>query len=277
MAAGIFCSGVPMAISKNHIVLSSATWPLRVWVFCFLSALALVLLDAFLNYGKVLDSAPLRRIFNITREDGLATWFMVVQTFCVGSLLVCITLLHRSNHESALRISAWGMLSIFFLYMSADDGAEIHERLGSTFKAAAKEAQSGVGGVFTQAQGCFPSYDWQLVVLPFFAVAGLLMIVFLLREFGDIRSRFLLFIAPTLMACAVSLDFFEGLDEAHPLNVHTWLQQKYDLRQYTVSHFAKSLEEFLEMIAMATFLVLFLLYLLRLISPTLTIESRNED
>ena len=58
------------------------------------------------------------------------------------------------------------------------------------------------------------------------------------------------------------LDFFEGLDSAHPLDLHTWLQESFDLRAYTVSHFSKALEELLEMCSIAMLLALFLLHLL---------------
>ena len=262
-----------MVESNNWILINGDYWPRRVWLFCLFCALILVLLDAFLNYGKLLDVAPLRRVFNITREDGLATWFMVVQTFCVSAALAAIALLHRANRERASRTAAWCMLSVFFLYLSADDGAEIHERLGSTFKAAAQDAE----GVLAQAQGWFPSYDWQLVVLPFFVLAGLLMLAFLIREITDNRARKWLLLAPALIACALLLDFFEGIDEGHALSVHTWIRERFDLREYTVSHFSKSLEELLEMSAMATFLRVFLHYLLQAMSPTLTFTFERQQ
>ena len=247
------------------MALNSERWPPRLFLFCFSCAVALVLMDVFLNYGKALDSVPLRRVFNITREDGLATWFMVVQTACAGLVLALIAVVSRSRGNSASKTAGWGLLSLFFFYLSADDGAEIHERLGSTFKAAARDAEAGT--TLVEAQGWFPSYDWQLVVLPFFAVAGVLMLLFLLREFRTPQKRAVLFVAPVVMALAVGLDFFEGLDDAHPLNVHSALQERYDLTSYTVSHFSKAAEEFLEMCSIALLLALFVQHLLEKAGP----------
>jgi hypothetical protein len=255
------------------IQLNSERWPLRLFLFCFCSALALVLMDAFLNYGKLIESVSLRRIFNITREDGLATWFMVVQTFCAGMVLALIAVVHRCRGANFARTAAWTLLSVFFVYMSADDGAEIHERLGSAFKATAREAESGT---LVKAQSWYPSYDWQLIVLPFLAGAGLLMLGFLLRVFSTTSKRIVLFAAPLIMALAIGLDFFEGLDASHPLNLHAWLQNSYTLTSYTVSHFSKALEEFLEMCSIALLLALFLQHLLEEAGPGLGLGIRGE-
>lgn len=255
--------------SAALIRLNSNDWPIRVFLFCFCCALALLLMDAFLNYGKLIESASLRRIFNITREDGLATWFMVIQTFCSGMVLALIAVVHRSRGAGIAAVAGWSLLSVFFVYLSADDGAEIHERLGSTFKAAAREAESGA---ITQVQGWYPSYDWQLVFLPFLVVAGVLMLLFLLRVFRSRKSRVVLFGAPAIMALAIGLDFFEGLDPAHPLNLHSWIEESYELRTYTVSHFSKALEEFLEMCSIAMLLALFLRHLLDVSGPVVKLN-----
>lgn len=254
------------------VELNSDSWPRRLFLICFSCVLALALMDAFLNYGKIIESTSLRRIFNITREDGLATWFMVIQTFCAGIVLALIAVVHRSRGGSMVRTAGWGLLSLFFVYLSADDGAEIHERLGSAFKAASRETETSA---IVQAQGWYPSYDWQLVVLPFFVVAGLLMLVFLLREFRSRSSRIALFAGPLIMAFAIGLDFFEGLDAAHPLNLHTWIREAYNLSSYTVSHFSKSLEESLEMFSIALLLALFVQHLLKQAGPVLGLNMQN--
>jgi hypothetical protein len=260
--------------SATLIRLNSSGWPIRVFLFCFASAFALVLMDVFFNYGGLIESASLRRIFNITREDGLATWFMVIQTFCAGMVLALIAVVHRSRGAGIGRVTGWGLLSVFFVYLSADDGAEIHERLGSTFKVAFREADSAP---IAQIQGWYPSYDWQLVVLPFLTCAGVLMLLFLLREFRSRKPRLVLFGAPAVMALAIGLDFLEGLDAVHPLNLHTWLQESYNLRSYTVSHFSKALEEFLEMCSIALLLGLFLQHLLKEAGPALGLNMQRVD
>lgn len=239
---------------NGHIHIDGARLPTRLLLFCLLVEVALVLADGFLNYGGLLDSKPLRRLFNIAREDGLATWFMVTQTFVAGCVLALLALLARARDEGRAWLG-WGALAAFFIYMSADDAAEIHERLGSTFKQAAKGADDGAA--LSELQALFPSYDWQLVVLPVFVGIGLFMLWFLYRHISERRSLCLLLAAVGCMGSAVVIDFFEGLDDEHPWNVLEYLRAHFEASDYTVSHFAKSLEEFLEMCGISLLLALF--------------------
>ena len=140
------------------IHLNGQRLPGRVFLFCLVVELLLVVLDAFINYGRFIDIGPIRRLFNITREDGLATWFMVIQTFLAGLVLWLIALVQRNRSVSRGNQLSWGFLSGFFIYMSADDAAEIHERLGSTFKALLKTNQRETSdSLLIQVQGLFLS------------------------------------------------------------------------------------------------------------------------
>lgn len=245
-------------------------------MFCLTVELLLVGLDAFINYGRFIDIGPIRRLFNITREDGLATWFMVMQTFLAGLVLWLIALVQRSRLASRRNWLSWGFLSGFFIYMSADDAAEIHERLGSTFKALLKtNYRETSDSLLVQVQGLFPSYEWQLVALPLLAGAGLFMLFFLLTEFRDRKSRVILFSAVGIMATAVLLDFFEGLDKTNPWNPHSWIRESFSLSKYTVRHFSKSIEEFLEMCAISLLLMLFTTHLIDRVNPRLIVCTSN--
>ncbi len=239
---------------NGHIRIDGARLPLRLLLFCLLVEVALVVADAFLNYGGLLDSKPLRRVFNIAREDGLATWFMVLQTFVAGCVLALLALLAKAGGE-ARQALGWAFLSAFFIYMSADDAAEIHERLGSTFKGAARRGEDGA--TLTELQALFPSYDWQLVVLPVFVACGVFMLWFLYRRMRERTSLLMLVAAVGCMGSAVVIDFFEGLGDEHPWNVLEYLRARFDASDYTVSHFARSLEEFLEMCGISLLLALF--------------------
>lgn len=257
--------------NETRVSIDSQRWPLRIFLLCLVVELVLVALDAFINYGRLIDVSPIRRLFNITREDGLATWFMVIQTFTAGLILWLIAVVRKQRGVSRGSVISWGILSGFFVYMSADDAAEIHERLGSTFKALMRIDESAAAeGFLSQAQSLFPSYDWQLVVLPFFACAGLFMLFFLMREFKDGSSRIILSLAIAIMAVAVVLDFFEGLEQSHAWNLQSWVRSRWSLSQYTVSHFSKSLEEFLEMISISLLLALFVKYLIENLPPKIT-------
>ena len=259
--------------SEPRIDLDGQRLPGRVFLFCLLFELLLVALDAFINYGRFIDIGPMRRLFNITREDGLATWFMVIQTFLAGLVLWLTALVQRNRSVSKSNWLSWGFLSGFFIYMSADDAAEIHERVGSTFKELLQtNAQETSSTLLVQMQGQFPSYDWQLVALPLLAGAGLFMMLFLLTEFKNRKSRVILLSAVGIMAITVLLDFFEGLDQGHAWNLHGWIRESLTLSEYTVRHFSKAIEEFLEMCSISLLLMLFIAHLIDRVTPQLTVN-----
>ena len=265
-----------MTHNEALIRLDGQRLPGRIFLFCLVVELLLMGLDAFINYGRFIDIGPIRRLFNITREDGLATWFMVMQTFLAGLVLWLIALVQRSRLANRSNWLSWGFLSGFFIYMSADDAAEIHERLGSTFKTLLKASEQETPNSFlVQVQSLFPSYEWQLVALPFLAGAGLFMVFFLLTEFRDRKSRAILLSTVSSMAIAVLMDFFEGLDKANPWNPHSWIRETFTISNYTVRHFSKSIEEFLEMCAISLLLMLFTAHLIDRVDPQLIVRTSS--
>ncbi|HED17990.1 MAG TPA: hypothetical protein ENI74_00605 [Gammaproteobacteria bacterium] len=260
----------------TRLVINGQRLPGRIFVFCLVIELSFVLLDAVVNYGELTRLGPIRRLFNITREDGLATWFMVAQTFVAALVLWLIFLVYRSRCYGRGKVIAWGFLAGFFTYMSADDGAKIHERMGSVFSELHSSAGSVPSGDLPgRLQAIFPSYDWQLVALPLLAGAGLFMLIFLLHELGDRKGRVLLLLAVGFMTIAVGLDFIEGLDDSHAWNIQVGIREAFDLSKYTVRHFAKSLEEFLEMVAISLLLVLFVRHLIRVVESYLVVDFRG--
>ena len=103
----------------------------------------------------------------------------------------------------------------------------------------------------------FPSYTWQIVVGPIFALMGVIILVFLWREFDSDRQRFGLLAALACFSLAVLMDFVEGLDDGYAL-----LRDALGASNSTIRHFSKSLEECIEMLGMSLFLVLFLSHLM---------------
>jgi hypothetical protein len=260
-------------LSGTCINIDGRRLPTRIFIVCLIAELLFVLLDAVVNYAEFSEYGQIRRLFNITREDSLATWFMVIQTFVAGLLLGLIALVQRSRGDSRRRMAGWVFLAGFFIYMSADDGAKIHERLGSMFASAYESRGSVVqDSLVGKVQALFPSYDWQLVALPLLAAAGLFMLLFLWREFHVRNERLLLVTAAGCMVLAVALDFIEGLDGDHGWNIQLWILETFSLSKYTVRHFAKSLEEFLEMLAISLLLMLFVRHLIRVTEQRLTLN-----
>jgi len=237
-----------------------------IWYVAFTAVaveVTLVLLDFLVNYARPEGHGSIRRLFNITREDALPSWVGTTQTFLIALTLCVIWIVVRRRCTSVWSRRGWGALTVFFFYMAVDDGAKVHERIGST-----------LGDVFEDSSlvEVFPSYGWQLFVMPLFAVAGLLLLLFLWRELTDRRGRVLLLAALTCLTLAVGLDFIEGLDEEHSWNLHAQLDRGLGWDETTeewfgksgfeaVVHFSKSVEEFLEMLANTLLWVAFLRHL----------------
>jgi len=236
----------------------------------------LVLLDAFLNYGKLIEIGAIRRLSNIAREDGLGTWFASTQTFLAGLTAMAVWYLSKKLDRERLYVIGWLVIACFFIFMAADDGAQIHERMGTTFKAIAKGSDGLAGSIL----GLSPSYTWQLLFVPIFGSIGLFMAYILWKELGSSRTRMLVIAALACMGTAVILDFFEGLDKKHAWNIYAWLAENYELRNYTVWHFAKVIEEFLEMLSITTFWLIFsrqLFFLMKPVEVRLKVSGQDKE
>ena len=218
---------------------------LWVFSFCLSIELSLVILDYLVNWNRWSQTGAIRRLFNITREDGLASLFAVLQTFVVALVCWCIYLIHKSP-LTGLRGSplGWLSLAVFFTYLAIDDGAMVHERIGTAFSSSNRDVK-------------LPSYGWQVILAPAFVLAGILVFRFLWRlGAGEIRRDWLVY-ALACLGTAVGIDFIEGTE-----NGFRHVSDLTGLSVKTVSHFSKSIEEFIEMLGMTFFLILFLRYLM---------------
>lgn len=168
--------------------------------------------------------------------------------------------MHRGHRDGARR--AGPPCAGFFTYLAIDDGAQVHERLGTVFRALSEQRDPS-------ALTFFPSYAWQLLLGPVFVAFGLGMAVFLWRELSDWISFGLVFWALTCLALALGLDFLEGLAPENPWKPYEALGSRPAVAQWahdrfgvvgvdTIDHFARSVEEFLEMLGMTLFWVAFL-------------------
>jgi len=178
------------------------------------------------------------------------------------------------------RKAGWLVLALFFTYMAIDDGAQLHERLGSAIGDLNEES--------SPLLAYFPSYTWQVLFLPFFGALGLFMLVILWRELHARSSRLILVTAIGCLVLTVTLDFFEGLDPDHALNLHTYVSDNDDLDAWTrvrfrrsphdtLWHFSRSIEETLEMLASSLLWILFLSNLPRVASEGLHVRFRPND
>lgn len=219
---------------------------------CIGAEIAFVLLDYHVNFKESTDIRALQRMFNITREDGLASWFASTQTFLVGMSLGFIYLCVKHHPNKQREKLGWLVLALFFVYMAIDDGAMIHERLGTAFRKSF--TQSGISVDY------YPSYTWQLIFMPVYAAFGLFTITFLWIQLKEKLSKILLIVSFLCFGLAFSLDFIEGLEPDHPWNIFMWIAENTEMNDWaldrynenayeTLRHFSQSFEESIEMFA----------------------------
>jgi len=234
----------------------------NIFIFCFTAALGFVLLDLFVNYYELTRFKIIHRFCNIAREDSFASWFGTTQTFMVALTLWLLFFLLNHAQQPRLKVWGWFLIAGLFTYIAVDDGIELHERLGSVFEIAFKpRPYLGLPLSWpSKLLQYFPSYPWQVLFAPFFGVMGLFAFIFLWREFRLNHVKLLLILAMACFVIAVGLDFIEGLNKYHKWNIHTMILERYELREYTVRHFSKSLEEFLEMSGITLFWTAFIQY-----------------
>lgn len=216
--------------------------------------LAFVALDYWVNYGKAVNVGAIRRMCNIAREDGLASWFGSTQTAFLAATLWIVALTVRWRGGSRSRVAGWLVVAGFFAWMALDDGAQVHERIGT-----AVEEVAGRGSTMKGWLAAFPSYAWQIVFVPAFAALGLFTVAFLGWEMRDWTGRLLVAAGIGLFVVAVGMDFCEGLPRNHAWNPYTFLAQfpavvefattRFHRPAYDMAlHFSKSIEEFFEML-----------------------------
>ena len=91
--------------------------------------------------------------------------------------------------------------------MGLDDATKLHERLGTIFKVLVTGADDQPNpGFLGQLYEAFPSYTWQLVFGPIVVVAGLFVLIFLMRHLPALYLKSLVLVAMGLFAVAVGMD-----------------------------------------------------------------------
>ncbi|EHQ57086.1 hypothetical protein OMB55_00008070 [gamma proteobacterium HIMB55] len=132
-------------------------------------------------------------------------------------------------------------LPAFFTFLSMDDGAKIHERLGSFFRELAEEGD-GVFTVFQPVLEAASTYSWQIFVLPVFLFFAFFILLWGFNNISVRETHRWILLGGFFIAIGLGLDYFEGLVdngvidlEGRPLSVNT------------IEHYQRVLEEFLEM------------------------------
>jgi len=157
----------------------------------------------------------LRAIFRAASEDSLITWTSIVSMFLLGALCLVLGRLEGSR--------GWQFSGLFFLFLSMDDEAQLHERLGWL-----SEVRGG------------PVYHWVIVILPLIAVAGIATFVHIWHSTGSAKS-----LRPRVLL-AYGLWFFALALEASEKAV---ANADLRLRGFPAQEYTKFVEETCEMVA----------------------------
>ena len=178
------------------------------------------------NYVDVADHISIRRIFNIAREESLPTWFASTQALAVS---LTAALLWRLSGRTG-----WAWVAGFWLYVSIDDAAEVHERVATALS-------DRIGDVGPLA--AYPSFSWHLLVAPVLALGLFGVAVHLWRADPSRRSRTLVVAGLAAFAVAQGIDVLEGIE-----GLFEGWADALDVADYTVGHGFRTVEEMLEML-----------------------------
>jgi hypothetical protein len=208
------------------IQIDAAVIARRILVTVLWIQLAIMLANLVFNFLDVTGHISIRRIFNVAREESLPTWFASLQ-----ALLVSVTAWALWRIEGA---RGWLFVSLFFLYVSIDDAAAVHERVAT--------ALSDSFPTLPLLEN-YPSFSWHLLVAPILAAGLLAVAVYQWRRIPTRRTMLLVGAGLAAFAISQSFDVLEGIDGLF----EGWAEDL-DVDEYTVGHGFRATEEWLEML-----------------------------
>ena len=231
--------------SNHHVNISLSIDPHRqskiafywLWSACWV----MVILDYLLAYRDITGAHVFRRVFSMTREETVANWYASILLFLIALTCFALSLLSKDNKTIA---RPWLIFAGFFLYLSADDGARIHERLGSFFRDLTEDKQGVFSGFFDQVLFFTGSYAWLILVLPVLVGMALYMLRWGNKHVTEQATREFVMMGVVCLSFAICLDYFEGLVNKDTISVANW-----PIEKKAIEHFQRVLEEFLEMTA----------------------------
>ncbi len=94
----------------------------------FILANVAVRLIHLLAHGSLVGTETLIELFAVNMEKSIPTWFSSSMLLICSGLIATIALAKKA--QDARYVPHWKALSVIFLFLSLDEAAEIHERLG---------------------------------------------------------------------------------------------------------------------------------------------------
>lgn len=214
--------------------------PKRMFWYLWLVCCGLVACDSVLTFHDVTGYYVFNRVFDMTREESIPNWYASILLFCIA-LTCAVTYTIQRRRVDRRDALPWVFFAGFFTFLSMDDGAKIHERLGSFFRELAEEGD-GVFTVFQTVLETASTYSWQIFVLPVFLFFAFFILLWGFNNISVRETHRWILLGGFFIAIALGLDYFEGLVdngvidlEGRPLSVNT------------IEHYQRVLEEFSEM------------------------------
>jgi len=243
---------------ENIRTVNMQQWIKIIFISCILAQIFILICDYVFNYEDIFEDKSIRRIWNIARENSIPTWFAAMQAQALGITVFLIALI-LSPSISKLKLWAWILIGMFFLWIGIDDMAEIHEKLGGAIeRMVSKNGEEEWGGLIGFLLKN-PSFAWHTFIAPFFAVCGLLIAIFLWTAFWQHNLTRYLVLGFGCWIIAQGIDFTEGLENID--DFYLYLKDSLGIEEkYGVSHTFKVIEEELEMLGTTLLWVGFLHY-----------------
>lgn len=217
---------VEHAISRRRervVKLVSASCPDRTVqaIFLFLMTVSVMLVIGHLVMAAANQSNPgqatrlLRDFFGLEREGNLPNWYSSLQLALIGLVCGVNFLAERLGEAAGKYRMAWLGLLGLFLFLSLDEGAQVHERLDEIVAGFSHTTGRAVSNGQTEEASI---YFYLLLYVPGFVVVSAGLIGFFFSRVKDRATRGL-FVAG-LVGFALKL----GLDAATPwVQGATWL------------------------------------------------------
>jgi hypothetical protein len=201
-----------------------------------LAALSFALCMFEISSGVRLGTAG--RLFSVTAETSLPTWYAAVSIACASGLLLLIA--EASRRKGARDVLAWAVLAALFAAISVDEIAMIHEAVGSKVSD------------LTQATG-FLRYAWVIPAMVVVPVVGALFLPFLGRLSKRRRFQFVsagvIYVTGALVMEMVGAKTSEGMAAAPGTSLYSATEKMITPAYAVCFH----LEELLELVGIALF------------------------
>lgn len=120
-------------------------------------------LSEILGMNSTTAPARILDIFSVNLEESIPTWYSSLNLFLAACLLGWIAMIKRTHKEPFA--THWAGLALIFLYLSIDEGAEIHE----TASGPLQDAFNTTG---------FLEFGWLILGIPLVILFGLVYVRF---------------------------------------------------------------------------------------------------